>query len=115
MGIAEEYERMEGWTHVVQAAGFECDGRPGTVYELATLIMNDTEVKRLRFALYDPIKAQARMDKKLAAILNDTPIPDEPFESDLVDALLSMSPQQREALQKSVIAKYQSQCRNTDL
>lgn len=108
MGIAEEYERMEGWARVVEAAGIGCDGRPGKVFELATLILNDPEVERLRLAAYDPIKAQARMDKKLSAILNDTPIPDEPFESDLVDVLLSMTPQQRDRLQASVIAKYQA-------
>jgi len=106
MGIAEEYERMDRWARVVEAAGIGCDGRPCKVFELATLILNDSEVVRLQLEAYDPIKAQARMDKRLEAILNDRP--NEPFESDLVDVLLSMTPQQRDRLQASVIAKYQA-------
>ncbi len=107
MGIAEEYVRMEGWARVVEAAGLGCDGRPGTVYELATLIMNDSEVERLQQAAFNPAKEQERMDAKLDAIFHDKPLSAEPFESDLVGVLLSMPPEQREAMQARVVALYQ--------
>ena len=107
MGIAEQYAQMEGWNKVLVAAGFLCDGRPAKVYELTTLILNDSEVVRLQRAAYCPEKSQALMNKKLLAIWNDLPIPEESLESDLVPVLLSMTPQQREELQARVVAQYQ--------
>lgn len=108
MAIAEEYERMTGWNKVLVAAGFVCDGHPAKVFELASLLLNDKEVVALQRAAHCPIKSQERMNRKLLAIWNDTAIPEESLESDLIPVLLSMTPQQRESLQARVVAQYQS-------
>jgi hypothetical protein len=100
MGIAEQYEQMEGWNRILVAAGFVCDGRPAKVYELATLILQDNEVNKLvtDYTASKPLPQD---------VFSDNPAPREPFETNLIAVLEAMTLEQREALQARVVMLWQ--------
>jgi len=98
---------MEGWARVVEAAGIAATTPAGV--RVATLILNDSEVERLRSKRMTPSRHKHEWIKA-GAILNDRP--NEPLKV-IGGRVLSMTPQQRDRLQASVIAKYQAK-RNTN-
>jgi hypothetical protein len=100
MGIAEQYEAQVHWQQLLFAVGFETDGRPAKVYELATLVMADKELERLVLA------HKATKPLPLSA-LSDNPPEREPLCTDYFDVLACMAPYLKELLRQRVVTLYQ--------